>query len=74
MKVVNRSDNFFSIDSEGTKRYMTDWICDSADDITTANTSGSDYLKFPSGSSILCLANSKLYVLNEAQTEYVEVG
>lgn len=75
MRAVNRNYDYFVNDPEGKKIYMTDWICDAEQTVTDINAdSGSIFFSYPSGSSILCLENGKLYVLNEAQDEYVEVG
>ena len=54
--------------------YLTDFICDDTDDVTAANAEGSDYLNYPSGSSILCLEDKKVYVLKADNSAYVEVG
>ena len=51
--------------------YITKFQADSEDDITTANAEGSEYLKYPGGSSIQ-LPSGKQYILNASRTEYVE--
>lgn len=52
---------------------LSDFIADSASDLAIMNATGSDYLNYPSGSSVLITGTKKVYVLNAAKTEYVEV-
>ena len=52
---------------------QTDFICDNASDIASANTSGSVMLNYPSGSRIFCLENESVYVLNAERSTYKEL-
>ena len=56
------------------KYALTNFVADSASDITAMNASGSEYLNYPAGSAVLCLADSNVYVLNASETAYVVPG
>ncbi len=70
MTAVYRDYNFYTIDGDGIKLYLTDWVLD---DSANLPGEGSDYFDYPTGSSILCLDTGKLYILNEARDTFVEV-
>ena len=54
------------------KYYRTDFIADSAEDVEAANAEGSEYFKYPAGSTIYDADNKKVYILNASRTEYKE--
>lgn len=54
----------------GVTRELTDFICESAEDIGVANADGSEYLLFPVGSIIYDGTNKKAYML--VDDEYKE--
>ena len=70
MKVYSQDFDTYEVGEDNVKRYVTDFICDDADEIPTSD---SEMFKYPAGSTIYCTANGKVYVLNAAQNEFVEV-
>ncbi len=75
MKAVNVKYDIYEVIGEGQKLFQTDFLADSEQEVTDVNADvGGAYFQYPVGSSILCLENGKVYVLNETQTEFAEVG
>ena len=57
-----------------TDRYFrSDFIADTSDDIYDMNVSGSKYLNYPAGSTVMNLGGRTIYVLNARRNEYKEV-
>lgn len=73
IKVIDYDPSITRCDPPKKIRYdRTDFIADTEADISAMNSSNSEYLNYPAGSSVLCLGNGKWYLLNAECNEYLE--
>lgn len=73
IKVIDYDPSITRCDPPKKIRYdRTDFIADTESDISAMNSSNSEYLNYPAGSSVLCLGNGKWYLLNAECNEYLE--
>lgn len=56
------------------EHYISSFVADSAEDIEAMNEEGSEYLHYPAGTSVICLGDGKIYILNADETEYIALG